>query len=391
MCRLLVLTQTATCAKRKQKIHRRKEIATQMCTQLTPAFLKAHCKENGGYGLPHLNDRLYLQFKGIDRLEGLQEYTGLRSIFLEGNGIERIEGLGTCTDLRCLYAQQNILTELSGLENLLELRVINVSNNNLTKLENLAHLPYLETLQASGCRIADIEGIKHLRELKSVTCLDLSTNKIDSDDPEEFLNIVASIPKLSVAYFSGNPVVSKISHYRKTMIVRVKHLAYLDDRPVFEHERRTAEAWARGGIEEERAERQRINDEKSAAAKRNLEYMQNIRDNARRERRSKAGLDPDSGVPMAGDWRDTDNFDSESDEEEEEPPELIQARQRLAHFEARPDLEEPPELSAARRQCAHAETVVCKDLTRPLQAPSGPDSAEAVKISDFGGDVFELD
>ena len=72
------------------------------------------------------------------------------------------------------------------------------------------------------------------------------------------------MPKLAVLYLHGNEVCKKIEHYRKTIIHRLPNLKYLDDRPVFEDERRYCEvininkkAFARGGIEEEREERQK--------------------------------------------------------------------------------------------------------------------------------------
>jgi dynein assembly factor 1 len=34
-------------------------------------------------------------------------------------------------------------------------------------------------------------------------------------------------------------------------------MKYIDDKPVFEDERRYAEAWGRGGLEEERREREK--------------------------------------------------------------------------------------------------------------------------------------
>ena len=46
------------------------------------------------------------------------------------------------------------------------------------------------------------------------------------------------------------------------MIANIKTLKFLDDRPVFPEDRRRAEAFARGGIEEERKEMKIIKKEK---------------------------------------------------------------------------------------------------------------------------------
>jgi dynein assembly factor 1 len=56
------------------------------------------------------------------------------------------------------------------------------------------------------------------------------------------------LPKLGVLYLSGNPVCKKIENYRKTIITLLPQLKYLDDRPVFEEDRRFAEAFTRGGM-----------------------------------------------------------------------------------------------------------------------------------------------
>ena len=59
----------------------------------------------------------------------------------------------------------------------------------------------------------------------------------------QVMRIFQSLPDLRCLYLTGNPVVSKIKNYRKTMIATIPTLNYLDDRPVFPVERRCAEAW----------------------------------------------------------------------------------------------------------------------------------------------------
>ena len=43
------------------------------------------CMAHGGYEYPELNDKLYLHFKGYKKMEGLDEYLGVKTLFLESN------------------------------------------------------------------------------------------------------------------------------------------------------------------------------------------------------------------------------------------------------------------------------------------------------------------
>ena len=118
-----------------------------------------------------------------------------------------------------------------------------------------------------------------MNNIKSI--LDLSFNKID--DPE-IIQVLEAMPNLAVLNLMSNPVISKIQNYRKNMIFKCKRLTFLDDRPVFEKERLTVEAWAVGGIEAEREERQRQKQVELDEHNRNFEALKRLQENARAKR-----------------------------------------------------------------------------------------------------------
>lgn len=252
--------------------------------EMTPKELKLICRKLNLYSTPFVNDVLYAHYKGFKKIDALQEYTGLKVLYLEGNGFDKIEGLEKCKILRCLYLQENLIKKIENLEDLEDLDSLNLSQNMIKKIENLHANAKLNTLLLQKNKITTIEDLQGVTECKHLSVLDLSNNFID--DPS-FIDVLSQLPTLKVLYMKGNPVVKKVKQYRKTIIARIKTLTYLDDRPVFEDERRTAEAWFEGGKEGEAKERDTIAFEKKEKERKQFEWFGSIMAKGRAEKLAK--------------------------------------------------------------------------------------------------------
>ncbi|KAI9197149.1 uncharacterized protein BJ171DRAFT_522877 [Polychytrium aggregatum] len=257
-------------------------------TKMAQRYLKQLCREQKLYQTPELNDRLYLHFKGFTKIESLEEYVGVRSLWLEGNGIGTIENLDTLTELRCLFLQQNCIEKIENVDHLSLLDTLNVSSNIIKQISGLEGLVSLKTLQIASNLLRTCEDIEGLLQCPSICILDLSQNKIDNPD---VIHIFEQMPNLTVLNFMGNPAIRKIENYRRNMVGKIKGLTYLDDRPVFDKERLATEAWMVGGLEAERQERVRQQQEERDAHDRNLKALEKIQEEGRKKRIAKYGPD----------------------------------------------------------------------------------------------------
>ena len=216
------------------------------------------------YRTHELNECLYLHFKGFRQIENMDTFSNLKVLYMEGNAIKKIQGLDKLVNLMSLYLHQNLIEKIEGLENLKLLSNLNLSENCISKVENLGELPLLSNLQLKSNRIGvnGLEDLSGLKELKNITVVDIADNRIEEAEVREVLQ---EIPSLRVLYLQGNGCVRKIPHYRKTIISSIKELRYLDDKPVFEDERRFADAFSKGGLEAEKKERETYRKEKQDA------------------------------------------------------------------------------------------------------------------------------
>lgn len=152
--------------------------------------------------------------------------------------------------MRTLYLQENLIAKIEGLDTLVEICNLNLSDNLIRKVEGLGNMKKLQILQLKRNQIGKngLDDVIGLLESPSISSLDISDNHIDCLEIVD--EVLVKMPNLAVLYMQNNLVCKSISNYRKTLITKLPHLKYLDDKPVFEDERRFAEAWKRGGLEE---------------------------------------------------------------------------------------------------------------------------------------------
>lgn len=241
-----------------------KDISEEEQENMSRKYLdKILCSDFKQYYRTHeLNEILYLHYKSFKRIQNLETFTNLKVLYLEGNAISKIEGLESLVNLTSLYLHENCIDKIEGLDTLSHLANLNLSDNLIKKIENLKGLTSLSNLLLKRNRIG-IKGLEDLYGLlelgKEFAVLDISDNLID--DPKILDEILTKFIDLRVIYLKGNDVVRKIPNYRKTLISKIDTLKYIDDKPIFEDEKRFALAFAKGGYEEERKERAKYREE----------------------------------------------------------------------------------------------------------------------------------
>eukprot|EP00758_Cryptobia_borreli_P014496 Tbor_TRINITY_DN5926_c0_g1::TRINITY_DN5926_c0_g1_i4::g.18997::m.18997 len=175
-------------------------------------------------------------------------------------------------------------------------------------------------IQLKNNHLTHCKDLLQLLLFKRLSSLDLSSNRIgmtsassvgyplcsdDSIGGQEILIILENLPELKSLILSGNPCVRQIPFYRKRVIATCQKLVYLDDRPVFSDERRLVNAWAVGGVDGEKNERQVIRDEQEMMTKLRLADFR---------RMMRAGRGDDNEDDLTNDEEDVSSCDcSDSD------------------------------------------------------------------------------
>eukprot|EP01083_Nonionella_stella_P071550 192211_1 len=238
-------------------------------SEMTPSRLIKICRKKGLYETPQFNDSLYLNHEGFESIKNLEPYSNLKSLFLEANLISKIENISHLTNLRGLYLQKNVIQQISNLDGLCTLNSLDLSNNQIKSIQNMSHLKNLETLNLANNLISTADDLAEIVHNTSISTLYLTGNKFKTEkEGMKLIELLSELPNLRSLYLKGNECINQINFYRKHTLSHIRTLTFLDERPVFENERRLTDAWVRGGRVEEDKERQKIRQEK--IDKRNL-------------------------------------------------------------------------------------------------------------------------
>lgn len=150
--------------------------------------------------------------------------------------------------------------------------------------------------------------------MPSLQTVDFQHNHLN--DPA-IVEILAQMPDLRVVYLLGNPVVKEIKHYRKAIISKCPSLKYLDDRPIFDEERRRVTAWAKmfetqgldAANEAERVEIKLIKREKDELDERNFKAFEELMrrgQEIRRNREAAVDMCDDASIEEKSSPEDSD-------------------------------------------------------------------------------------
>lgn len=227
---------------------------------ITEDFCKKLCYYNGGYDSAKLNVNLYLHFQGFRKIQNLENFTNLQVLYLENNSISKIEGLDKLVNLTCLYLQNNYIKEIENLENNKKLSILNLSNNKIIQIPNISYLEHLENLYISKNYLNNIQNLEGLLSLKSLSLLDIQNNPFSDISSNDLISFLNKLQKLKVLYLKGD-ITRSISNYRRNLIVKIKNLTYLDDRPIKKEDRIGAIAFFEGGFKAEKEARIKYREE----------------------------------------------------------------------------------------------------------------------------------
>ncbi|MEJ1273025.1 dynein regulatory complex subunit 3 [Cricetulus griseus] len=192
---------------------------------------------------------LQLDFRNILRIDNLWQFENLQKLQLNNNIIERIEGLENLIHLVWLDLSFNNIEAIEGLDTLVNLEDLSLSNNRIAKIDSLDALVKLQVLSLGNNQIGNIMNIIYLRQFSCLRTLTLSENPIaEAEEYKEF--IYAYLPDL--VYLDFRRIDEQAASREAS---KLKHQYSID-------EMKHREALMRARLEDEKAQRQMLEEHK---------------------------------------------------------------------------------------------------------------------------------
>ena len=188
--------------------------------------------------MPRLT-KLQLSRNRIDNLyagdgKGLEALPSLETLDLSYNNIQSMAGLLTCSlpSLKILVLAHNQIYKIEGIDNFSGLRELDLSSNAIKQID---YTSFQYPLALRFLRLDDnrIRNLMNLNKLIKLQCLQIVTNRI-----QDFVEIerLRELPNLMELVLSNNPIVRKVP-YRLNVIKRLPQLMFLDAQEITNEER----------------------------------------------------------------------------------------------------------------------------------------------------------
>ncbi|CAH8294584.1 unnamed protein product [Schistosoma turkestanicum] len=229
---------------KKRKIN---EASEKYLKRITHLYLNGKNLDELGHEIA-LCQRLTVLYLYDNKLKSIPKYLDLSQLtclYLQNNHINRIENLNSLQRLEKLFLSRNYISIIEGLEGLNRLQELRIDNQNLDPGESLIFddrslnsiAKSLICLDVSGNKLDSLQDLINLHALIS---LNVSNNCLQSiDDLSISLNNWSNLKEL---YIQGNPVM-KTNRSRDIIIVAAKSLEVLDGKAISESNRQFLENW----------------------------------------------------------------------------------------------------------------------------------------------------
>ena len=199
----------------------------------------------------------------FSKIQSLDAFTGLTSLFICQQAIPEIEGLDALVHLETLWLIETNISKIKGLDNLVNLKKLYLYSNRIKSIENIAHLWQLHTLWLMDNEIAEISGLERLEQLTHLniaqnkireigSSLDSNTNLVELNlagnelwSFKDLLNLTRASSLRKLAFndpdYGDNPV-CELCNYQTYVFFHLQQLTYMDTMPIPDEGKQLAEA-----------------------------------------------------------------------------------------------------------------------------------------------------